>query len=266
MFNNLIESSSHVGEIKRRGSFMLFTAVTYFLLFAIAGVASIYAYDAQLEDPNTEIVVMLPPVDLAPETPTHRNAAPPSRSSSSNNQNIPVRKDPMTSVNVPQAVPKTVSANPNPVLPVPDKGAWRRGGEDSNPGSLLGNTGPGNESGIEGTGKRVAIEVEPPLPPPVTPKVVPKVVSKGVITSQAIALPKPAYPAMAKQARIQGVVSVQVLIDESGKVVSARTISGHPLFANVSQQAAYSARFSPTRLGDQAVKVSGVITYNFVLQ
>ena len=53
MFTNLIESSSHAEDLKRRGSFFLFTTVTYFLLFAIAGLASIYAYDARLEDQNT---------------------------------------------------------------------------------------------------------------------------------------------------------------------------------------------------------------------
>lgn len=53
MFNNLIESTSHTREFKRRGSFMLFTMATYALLFVIAGVASIYAYYALLEDQNT---------------------------------------------------------------------------------------------------------------------------------------------------------------------------------------------------------------------
>ena len=50
MFNNLIESTSHAGEFKRRGSFVLFTTATYVLLFVIGGVMSIYAYDARLED------------------------------------------------------------------------------------------------------------------------------------------------------------------------------------------------------------------------
>ena len=58
MFNNLIESSSHTREFKRRGSFFLFTTATYFLLFVIAGVASIYAYDAQLSEPSTELELL----------------------------------------------------------------------------------------------------------------------------------------------------------------------------------------------------------------
>src|SRR6185295_6627380 len=54
MFSNLIESSSHAREFKRRGSFVLFTTTTYALLFVVAGVISIYAYDARLNDPGTE--------------------------------------------------------------------------------------------------------------------------------------------------------------------------------------------------------------------
>jgi protein TonB len=263
MFNNLIESSSHVREIKRRGSFMLFTAVTYCLLFVVAGVMSIYAYDASLEEPSDEIVVMLPPLDMATTQPAApvRSAAIPR--GSSNNTNIPVRQNPMASVNVPQVVPETASAHPNPEIPVPDSGIWHRGGHNSDPGIAAGPG--GNERGTGNpTNPPVAIDVEPPLPEP-APKPVARVISKGVITSQALALPKPAYPPIAKQARVQGVVSVQVLIDESGKVVSSKTISGNPLLAGAAQQAAYGARFSPARLGDQAVKVSGVITYNFVL-
>ncbi|MGH9971489.1 MAG: hypothetical protein ACREBG_27345, partial [Pyrinomonadaceae bacterium] len=64
MFNNLIESSSHRGELRRRGSFFLFTTAGYALLLVVAGVASIYAYDARLEDQSLEIVTMMPLVDL----------------------------------------------------------------------------------------------------------------------------------------------------------------------------------------------------------
>jgi protein TonB len=86
-----------------------------------------------------------------------------------------------------------------------------------------------------------------------------------VLNSEAIELPKPSYPPMAIQIRLQGMVSVQVLIDEKGNVVSAKALSGHPFFVPAAQKAAMRARFSPTIIGDQPVKVSGVITYNFVL-
>jgi TonB family protein len=71
---------------------------------------------------------------------------------------------------------------------------------------------------------------------------------------------------MAKQVGVQGTVTVQVLIDETGKVISANALSGHPLLTAAAQRVALQARFSPTLIDTQPVKVSGVITYNFVLQ
>jgi TonB family protein len=116
-----------------------------------------------------------------------------------------------------------------------------------------------------GRGTLVAEVETPPELPPVR-KTPPRLVSKGVITGEATYLPKPIYPAIAKSSRAQGAVSVQVLIDENGKVIAANAVSGHPTLLHAAERAAREARFKPTRLSDQPVKVSGVITYNFVLQ
>jgi periplasmic protein TonB len=56
---------------------------------------------------------------------------------------------------------------------------------------------------------------------------------------------------------------VQVLVDESGNVISARAISGHPLLQAAAVAAAQQAKFAPTSLMGEPVKVSGVLTYNF---
>ena len=266
MFNNLIESSSHAGEFKRRGSFVLFTMATYALLFVVAGVASIYAYDARLdEDQNTDIV-MLSPIDLpaAPVSVTHN---PPPRGNN-NKPTAVVRLVAMTSVNHPEIVPDKTSATPNKNLPVPDVGSYTIGDHDSGPVEPGGSGRPGGTGNdpVGGGGQPVVeMSTPPPLPPPVHPPIQ-RVISKGPITGLAIELPKPPYPPIARQARAFGPVNVQVLIDETGKVISAKAVSGHPLLQHAAQQAAFGARFSPTRLGDQAVKVSGVITYNFLLQ
>ena len=106
-------------------------------------------------------------------------------------------------------------------------------------------------------------------PPPVAPKPsplnsAPKTISGGVLNGKAISLPKPAYPPAARSVRAGGSVNVQVLIDEEGRVVSAHVVSGNPLLISAAESAARGARFSPTLLSGQAVKVSGIITYNFV--
>lgn len=95
-------------------------------------------------------------------------------------------------------------------------------------------------------------------------KVAPVTVSGGVLNGKAIKLPKPAYPPQAHSSRASGAVSIQVLIDETGKIIRAGAVSGHPLLQDAARDAACSAKFSPTLLQGNPVKVSGVITYNFV--
>lgn len=91
-----------------------------------------------------------------------------------------------------------------------------------------------------------------------------KIISGGVLNGKAVSLPKPPYPPAARAVRAAGAVSVQILIMEDGSVFSAAPVSGHPLLRSVSQFAACGAQFAPTRLTGNPVKVSGVVTYNFV--
>jgi TonB family protein len=62
---------------------------------------------------------------------------------------------------------------------------------------------------------------------------------------------------------ITGKVDVQITIDETGKVISAKAASGHPLLRNAAETAAWKAKFTPTLLSKVPVKVTGVIVYNF---
>src|SRR5215204_136692 len=92
------------------------------------------------------------------------------------------------------------------------------------------------------------------------------VVSGGQLDGKAVSKPQPPYPALAKAARASGTVTVQVTVDETGSVVSAAAVSGHPLLRAAAVAAAKQAKFSPTLLNERPVKVSGVLTYNFVLE
>ena len=84
------------------------------------------------------------------------------------------------------------------------------------------------------------------------------------ISSQAKSLGKPKYPAAARAVRATGVVQVQVLTDEKGNVYSAEAVSGHPLLRGAAENAACDSRFFPTHLSGKPVKVSMILTYNFV--
>jgi TonB family protein len=88
-------------------------------------------------------------------------------------------------------------------------------------------------------------------------------ISGGVLNGKAISLPQPEYPAEAKAAGAAGSVAVQVTIDEQGTVVSAQAVSGHAMLQPAAVSAALQARFTPTSLMGEPVKVTGVIVYNF---
>lgn len=86
----------------------------------------------------------------------------------------------------------------------------------------------------------------------------------GLLNGKAIALPEPTYPPAARAVRAEGTVEMRVLIDEEGNVFSAEAVSGHPLLRFSARQAACGAKFTPVLLSGSPVKVSGIITYNFV--
>ncbi|MBA3354423.1 MAG: TonB family protein [Pyrinomonadaceae bacterium] len=109
----------------------------------------------------------------------------------------------------------------------------------------------------------VGLESEPPPSPASRPILKP--VSGGVLNGMALSLPAPAYPEHAKRMRIDGTVTVDVVIDENGKVISAQAGGGPVTLREAAVQAAQRARFSPTKLSGQPVKVSGVISYKFAL-
>lgn len=105
-----------------------------------------------------------------------------------------------------------------------------------------------------------------PTGSPAANAVVPGTISGGVLNGKAKSLPKPDYPPAAKAVRASGAVSVEILVDEMGKVVSASALSGHPLLRQAAVEAAKRAEFSPTLLSGKAVKVKGVLTFNFTPQ
>jgi protein TonB len=265
MFNNLIESSSHAKEYKRRGSFLLFTGATYVVLLAIMAVLSIYAYDAHLEQQILDDVVLLSPQDMIPTQDPAPAARPDRPRDASETSRVPERAVAMLSVNHPEIVPESISATPSKNMPLPEHGTAVITGRDYNPASMGGPTGPTTTGPRAAQPPQVVIPDEPPpaaAPTPVVPKILR--VSR-VLNSQALSLPMPTYPPLARNIRLQGTVIVQVLIDEEGNVVSAKATSGHPMLVPEAQRAAMRARFSPTVIGDTKVKVQGVITYNFVL-
>ncbi|MDT4954625.1 MAG: Ca-activated chloride channel [Acidobacteriota bacterium] len=117
-----------------------------------------------------------------------------------------------------------------------------------------------------------ATNARPPVPNssptvsnPTPPAAAAKPVSGGVLNGKAISLPKPLYPQGAKSMHVSGMVTVEVLLNEEGKVISARAVEGIISLRQAAVDAARLARFSPTMLSGQPVKVVGFINYKFSL-
>jgi periplasmic protein TonB len=260
MFDNLVESSSHKSDISRKGSFIAVTAVIYGVLMLAFFIAGIYWYDNHLGQMELELTTLVAPVPV-PQVKQEevKQEAKPVKVE----QNVDVRKELIADVTRTELVPKEVSAKASDVPPV-RRGVTTVLGTENTSSAAPMPAGPGAGT-VVGAPTKVNIADEPP-PPEAKPTPPRAPISGGVLNGKAISLPKPAYPPIARAAHASGTVVVQVLIDENGTVVSARAVSGHPLLQAVAVGAARQARFSPTKLSGQPVKVTGVIQYNFVAQ
>jgi protein TonB len=270
MFTNLIESDSHRKEFKRRSSFFLATISAYALILSAAGVASIYAYDAHLEAQTTDLTLLswVPQVKpIAPATQPQVNQTirrlPQSNAPVDPHITTPERVDRVATVDDLRSTPKDIGVTASTAPPV--VGPVNITNRNANPPGLP----DGNQTGClacNTSGSDTVVRV--PDPPPVLAPVKPQTqrLPSTVLVSKAISLPQPPYPPLARQIKVSGAVSVQILVDESGRVVAAHAVSGHPFLTKSAEEAAQRARFTPTVLNGQTVKVQGVITYNFVLQ
>lgn len=268
MFANLIESASHQQDLARKGRFFLATLISYALIVACASLASIYAFDAHLEEnQDLEFLGLVPPIVPDATTPEARHAAP--RSSSNNRQRdaIAQRTEAIDRIAAPTKIPDSISANGLSVPEIPKSGVFVIG--PANIDASIGGPDTEGAQGGDGTiGPAVAMGTTPPpiREQPANPPQ-PTIIHRSVVLNgDATFLPKPPYPPLAITARVQGQVSVQVIIDESGKIVSARASSGNPMLTSAAVGAAFHARFNPTKLNGVPVKVSGIINYNFSLQ
>jgi len=109
------------------------------------------------------------------------------------------------------------------------------------------------------TNQKVTVE-NAPAPPALPTRTQ---ISGGVLNGNALSLPAPVYPDGARRMGIVGVVEIEVVIDQNGKVVSAKATSGPATLRDSAVQAALRARFTPTKLSGQPVSVTGRIVYNF---
>jgi protein TonB len=107
----------------------------------------------------------------------------------------------------------------------------------------------------------------PPPPPPVTKKIPPAPVhvSSGIVESNLIHRVQPAYPALARSARVQGVVEFTAVISKQGTIENLQLVRGHPLLVTAAREAILQWRYRPTILNGGPIEVITSILVNFTL-
>lgn len=278
MLDQLIESTSHAKENRKRGGYLLTTLALMGMLFSSGLLWSMFAKDLGIGDESLELSELVTP--LMPETTPPPKQEMPKQANPQNNKSmsdVPMRKENLQSMDeTPVKAPTNISTVKNNSLSRP-AGRFEIGDRESDPvntGGTVRNTGSSDGTGLvkpTGTPKPEPEDIEPPKikKPEPTPEPVrkPEIIrSPGVLNGKATYLATPSYPAAAKAIRAGGQVTVQITIDENGNVVSAKAVKGHPMLLRDSENAARQSRFSPTFLGKTPVKVTGIIVYNFNLQ
>jgi TonB family protein len=161
----------------------------------------------------------------------------------------------------------TTSSETNRTIPLP--GVSVRTGDLTPQGGSIFSASSGNPSGTSST----TIQDEPP--PPLTtqspageraPQRPGPPVTVGDLARRVVkSLPKPEYPAAAAAQRAGGKVIVQLVVDETGNVVSARAVKGDPLLQDAAIKAASRAHFNPLIVNGQPTRMTGQIVYDFKL-
>lgn len=163
----------------------------------------------------------------------------------------------------PKTIPKEIAIIKEEELPPVSGTVGVIGGV---PGGVPGGSPGGVIGGIIGS----VGNAPPPPPPPVkeAPKpATPQRIRVGgnVQSAKLVRQPKPVYPPLAKQARIQGVVRFTAVIGKDGTIQNLQLVSGHPLLIPSAQEAVKQWVYQPTLLNGEPVEVITQIDVNFTL-
>ncbi len=234
MFNELLESSSEKKKTNTGWSVILSAIVQISALLVLILIPLIYT-QALPKAMLATLLVAPPPPPPPPPPPVKEIIKPVARLIQSGK------------LMQPRAIPKDVAVFKEAELP-PD---------------VVNNT---NQSGVFGgiPGQGIMAENGPVLPPkPAAPA---RIKQGGEVTAASIITQtRPAYPALARQARIQGTVVLHAIIDKEGKVAQLEVVSGHPLLVQSAIEAVKQWRYKPTQLNGDPVEVDTTIQVTFTM-
>jgi periplasmic protein TonB len=119
---------------------------------------------------------------------------------------------------------------------------------------------------VDGVGDNVVGVPDAPPAPVVTTPPPPRRLHSGIRAPDKVVNVTPIYPAVAREARREGVVILEAVIDASGNVTSARVLRGDPLLDQAALDAVQQWKFKPATLNGEAIPVVMTVTVQFKLQ
>ncbi len=270
MLDKLVISHDNAKDSRKLRHLLISTSVVVSTFLTFALIYSLFSQTLAMGQENLNFSELIAPPNIPEQTPPKRELNVKKPSNSKIKRRIAIRKLNIARIsdtirNTPKTIsdkPPTSKARPNAPFIIGDTVV--SGHPPTDCISNCGKTRIGKSGDlIKAKRKEKVQNVKKPLPkpPPLKKKTIIKPL--GVINGRAKHLVKPKYSSTLKSLGAHGKVTVQVLIDENGKVVSAAAISGHKLLRRLAVQAARKSTFTPTTLSRVRVKVRGVIVYNF---
>ena len=238
MFNELVESSTEKKKTNTSWSVVVSAAIQVIVLSVLVLIPLIYT-QALPKAMLSTLLIAPPPPPPPPPPPVKTAPVKPA-----------ARLMQAGKLTQPKAIPKDVTVFKEAPLP-PDVPPVA-----SNQSGVFG--------GIPGQGMMAgAAPAAPPPPKPATPT---RIKQGGNVTAASlISQTKPAYPPLARQARIQGTVVLHAIIDKQGNVSELQVISGHPLLVQSAIEAVKQWRYKPTQLNGEPVEVDTTIQVTFTM-
>lgn len=278
MLNQLIESKNNAPENVRKSRFVLTTFGLLASMLIAGWTYSLFAKNYSMNSGEMNLSSLVAPVSVTEQAPPPPEPVRKTEKIQQSDSNKVVLKEVYEDMSRTKEPPKNLTGEKEVInarqfdLKNVERGLENKIGENvgrqtDSDGQNCGLCGNERQNKSNNGQKDEFENEEVKQKPKPTPKVEPTIVRiSEVINGKATNLVKPAYPSTARPLRIEGAVNVQVTIDERGNVISASAVSGHPMLRQSALQAARQSKFSPTILNGTAVKVTGIIVYNFKLQ
>jgi protein TonB len=112
---------------------------------------------------------------------------------------------------------------------------------------------------VHGLGDAMPVEI-PARPAAVRPLLISRLAEANLLRRV-----QPIYPAIARQARVQGIVELRAIISKTGTIENLVVVSGHPMLSAAAIEAVKQWRYRPYLLNNEPVEVETEITVNFLL-